>query len=73
MSRETAANNVRALEMLIEELCVELNDAIAEYEDALAHPDYYDVEAAKNEMDKRQRFYDEAKEDLELEIMWAQF
>jgi hypothetical protein len=59
--------------MLVEELRNELNDAIAEYEDALGHPEYYEVEAAKEAMDDAQRWYDEAVEDLEAERMWAAF
>lgn len=62
-----AENNVRAMEIIVEQLREELNDAIAEYEDAIAHPDYYEVEAAEREMNDHQRWYDEAVSDLELE------
>ncbi len=69
----TAENNVRALEMLADELRDDLNAAIAEYEDALEHPDRYDVEAAKKAMDDAQRYYDECLDDIETERMWAAF
>lgn len=62
-----AENNVRAFELIVEQLRVELNDAIAEYEDAIEHPNYYDLEAAEREMNNRQRWYDEAVSDLENE------
>lgn len=69
----TTENNIRALEMLAEELRVDLNAAISEYEDALEHPDSYDVEAAKKAMDDAQRYYDECLDDIETERIWAAF
>lgn len=69
----TTENNIRALEMLAEELRQDLNAAISEYEDALEYPGYYDVEAAKMAMDDAQRYYDECLDEIDTERMWAAF
>ena len=66
-----AENNIRAIELIVDDLMSDLNDAIDEYETALQYPEYYDVELAKKIMDERQRWYDEAKSDLESEIELA--
>lgn len=68
-----AENNIRALEMIVEDLRNEFNAAIDEYELSLEYPELYDVELTKSEMDNAQRFYEEAKEDLEREIAWLEF
>ena len=67
----TTENNIRAMEMLAEELRDDLNAAIGEYEEAVEHPESYDVEAAKRAMDDAQRHYDECMDDIETERMWA--
>lgn len=68
-----AENNIRAMEMLVEELRNELNAAIDEYEEAIEHPENYDIEAAEEAMSNAQRWYDEAKDELESEIAWSKF
>lgn len=68
-----AENNIRALEMIVEELEQDLNAAITAYEDTLEYPDEFDdneKEAAKRDMEDKQRYLDEAKEELESEIAW---
>lgn len=67
----TAENNIRAMEMLAEELRNDLNAAIAEYEDALEHPEHYELEAAERAMDDAQRYYDECMNEIEAERMWS--
>ena len=64
---------IAEMEKLVEELRDEFNAAISEYEEAVEHPDYYDVEAAKHAMEDAERYYNEAKDNLELEIMWLKF
>lgn len=66
-------NNIRAMEMLVEDLRQEFNEAIAEYEEAIEHPEYYDVESAEKAMNDKQRWYEEAKDELESEIAWSKF
>lgn len=67
-----AENNIRAMEMLAEELRQELNEAIAEYEEAVEHPEFYQMELAKKLMDEAQKRYEECLDEIERERMWAE-
>lgn len=69
----TAEQNIKAQEMLIEELRYELIAAISEYEDAVEHPEDYDIELAEKTMNDAQRWYDEAVDELDSMKMWAAF
>lgn len=68
----TAENNIRALELIAEQLRVELNEAISMYEMALENPDEYDVELSKREMDRREGYYRDALGEIEQERQWAE-
>lgn len=61
-----AENNIKALELIAEQLREEFNNAISEYEMAIEAPEFFDVELAEKEMNKCERFYHEALEDIEF-------
>jgi hypothetical protein len=65
------SNTITELEAKVEEARQYLNEMICQYEEALENPDYYDVELSKEAMDEAQAWYEEAKSDLEAEMMWA--
>lgn len=71
-----AENNIRALEMIVQELECELNAAISAYEDTLEYPDEFDdneKEAARRDMENKRRYVNEARGELESEIAWSKW
>lgn len=65
MTTTNNENNIRAMELLADELLREFNEAICEYDDAIDHPDYYDVELARKAMDEAERNYRECLDEIE--------
>ena len=71
ISDDERDEKIREQEMLVEERMHEFNEAICEYEDALEHPDYYDVELAKKVMDEAERELLLAEDNLAYIRIWG--
>lgn len=62
---------ITELEAQVEEARQWLNECVAEYEDAVQHPDLYSVDLAEEQVAEAQGEYDDLRDQLESEVAWA--